>query len=419
MSSPPVTGSVPVRTRPWPSWPVSDEDDRAGLERALADGVWAAADGPLKTEFERRFAAFTGTSHALGVSNGTVSLEIALRALGIGAGDEVVVPPYTFVATATAVLAVNALPVFADLDPETLNLDPVGVAAVLTERTKAVIAVHLGGHSVDLDALSVLCDRHGLALVEDAAHAHGSRWRDRPVGGFGAFGSWSFQASKNLTCGEGGALTSNTDSLAEQAWELHNCGRRRGGAWYAHHRLAGNHRLPEWQAAILLAGLTRLPDQIARRERAAAFLDRELAGIPGLRPLGRDPRASVHAYHLYQFRYDPREFGGLDRAGFVAGLVHHGIPAAEGYPLPLYRQELFADAAFDRQATGWDPNRPGTRYDKLRLEVCERACDEIVWLPHRLLLAPVAEMADVLEAVSAVRRDAGELGDGVRRDAAG
>jgi dTDP-4-amino-4,6-dideoxygalactose transaminase len=406
VSSPPVTQSAPVRTSPWPGWPVHGAEERDGLERVLTDAVWAAADGPEKLEFERQFAAYTGTRHALGVSNGTVSLEIALRALGIGAGDEVVVPPYTFVATATAVLGVNALPVFADLDPATCNLDPAAVAAALTDRTRAVIAVHLGGQAADLDALGSLCEQHGLALIEDAAHAHGASWRDRPVGGFGAFGSWSFQASKNLTCGEGGALTSNDDNLAEQAWELHNCGRRRDGAWYAHHRLAGNHRLPEWQAAILLAGLRRLPDQVARREAAAAYLDRELAGIPGLRPLGRDPRATVHAYHLYQFRYDPDEFGGLDRAGFVAGLVHHGIPASAGYPLPLYRQELFARAAFDRQATGWDPNRAGTRYDSVRLEVSERACDEIVWLPHRLLLAPADEMADVLEAVSVVRRDA-------------
>ncbi len=407
MSSPVLAGTPPVRTRPWPAWPPPPGDEeRKGLERALAEGVWAGVDGPLKQEFEHRWAAATASRHGLGVSNGTVSLEIALRALGIGAGDEVIVPPYTFVATATAVLGVNALPVFADLDPETYNLDPAAVEAAVTDRTRAVIAVHLGGHPVDLDALTALCARHDLALIEDAAHAHGARWKDRPVGGFGAFGSWSFQASKNLTCGEGGALTTDHDDLAEQAWELHNCGRRRDGAWYAHHRLGGNHRLTEWQAAILLAGLDRLPDQVARREQCAAVLDRELAEIPGLRPLGRDPRASVHAHHLYLFRYDGGEFGGLSRDDFVAALVHHGIPASSGYPLPLYRQELFTEATFDRAATGWDPTRPLTSYADVRLPVCELACAETVWLPQQLLLAPVEEMADVLEAVRRIHRGA-------------
>ncbi|MEQ4203911.1 DegT/DnrJ/EryC1/StrS family aminotransferase [Actinopolymorpha sp. B17G11] len=407
MSSPVLTRTTPVRTRPWPTWPPPPgEGERKGLERALDEGIWAGVDGPLKREFERRWADATASRHGLGVSNGTVSLEIALRALGVGSGDEVIVPPYTFVATATAVLGVNALPVFADLDPETYNLDPAAVEAAVTDHTRAVIAVHLGGHPVDLDALTALCDRHGLALIEDAAHAHGAQWNDRPVGAFGAFGSWSFQASKNLTCGEGGALTSNHDDLAEQAWELHNCGRRRTGAWYAHHRVGGNHRLTEWQAAILLAGLDRLPDQIARREECAAVLDQELAKVPGLRPLGRDRRASVHAHHLYLFRYDAAEFGGLSRDDFVAALVHHGIPASSGYPLPLYQQELFTEATFDRAATGWDAARASTRYADVRLPVCERACAETVWLPQNLLLAPVGEMADVLEAVRLVRRGA-------------
>lgn len=395
-----------MRTTPWPTWPEYGAEEVRLLRAAVDSGIGAAADGPLKVDFERRWAEFTACRHALGVTNGTVTLEIALRALGIGAGDEVIVPPYTFAATATAVLTVGALPVFADIDPDTYNIDPDAVEASVTRRTRAVTAVHLGGAPADLDALPALCARHGIALIEDAAHAHGAVWSGRPVGGFGAFGSWSFQASKNLSAGEGGALTTDDPELAEAAWVLHNCGRRRGEPWYRHFELGANHRLTEWAAAVLLAGLDRLPDQVARREECASYLDSELSAVEGLLPLARDPRVDTHAHHLYLFRYDPDGFGGLDRDAFVAAMNHHGIPAAAGYPAPLYRQPVFAQARFDHRATGWSAGNPGTSYGDLHLPACERACTHTVWLPQSLLLADPAEMADVVTAVREIQRAA-------------
>jgi dTDP-4-amino-4,6-dideoxygalactose transaminase len=396
----------PVRTKSWPNWPTYGAEEARLLRAAVDSGIGSAADGPSKLEFERRWAEFTACRHALGVTNGTVTLEIALRALGIGSGDEVIVPPYTFAATATAVLTVGALPVFADIEPDTYNIDPAAVEASVTERTRAVIAVHVGGAPADLDALTALCGRHGIALIEDAAHAHGAVWSGRPVGGFGAFGSWSFQASKNLSAGEGGALTTDDAQLAEAAWGLHNCGRRKGEPWYQHFELGANHRLTEWAAAVLLAGLDRLPGQIARREACASYLDTELSTVDGLRPLARDPRVDTHAHHLYLFRYDPDGFGGLARDGFVAAMNHHGIPAAAGYPTPLYRQPVFARARFDHRATGWTASNPATGYGELHLPECERACAHTVWLPHSLLLAPPAEMADVVTATHEIQRTA-------------
>ncbi|HWM02932.1 MAG TPA: DegT/DnrJ/EryC1/StrS family aminotransferase, partial [Actinophytocola sp.] len=187
---------------------------------------------------------------------------------------------------------------------------------------------------------------------------------------------------------------------------LHNCGRRPGEPWYSHFELGGNHRLTEWSAAVALGGLDRLPGQLARREASASVLDTELATVDGLRPMVRDSRVDVHAHHLYLFRYDQEAFAGLDRNRFVAALRHHGIPASSGYPTPLYQQPVFADLRFDRRATGWSPERPATRYGELRLPVCERACADTVWLPQSLLLAPPAEMADVVAAVHEVRRAA-------------
>ncbi|MGW1682023.1 DegT/DnrJ/EryC1/StrS family aminotransferase [Saccharopolyspora sp. NPDC002376] len=394
----------PARTTPWPSWPVWDDAESTMLRSALKSGRWSAADGELKQRFEQAWSEYLRVEHAVAVTNGTISLEIALQALGIGHGDEVIVPPYTFFATASAVLKAHAVPVFADVDPATLNLSPAALEEAVTDRTKAVILVHFAGQPADLDAIGALCRRHGLALIEDAAHAHGARWSGRPVGGEGAFGSWSFQSSKNLSAGEGGALTTRDADLHAAAVSLHNCGRTADGAWYEHHELGGNYRLTEWQAAILLSGLTRLDDQIAARETSAGRLNQLLGSLDGIQPLARDPRATTHAHHLYAFRYDSEAFAGVPRDRFVELLRHHGIPASAGYPLPLYRQPVFAEGRFDRAATGWDGTREAHRYADLHLSVVEDACRSVVWLPQPLLLAPADEMSDVAEAIEAVRR---------------
>ena len=296
----PVTVSeyVPVRSKPWPSWPVWDEAERANLLAVLDSGNWGgdlgrgAAPSSVNAEFEAALSSMAGVAHTVTCCNGSVGLEVALAALGVRAGDEVIVPPYTFVATATAVLAVNALPVFADIDPATSCVDPKAVEAAISPRTAAVIAVHLTGHPADMDALATIAERRGLALIEDAAQAHGAVWSGRPVGGIGNVRSWSFQSSKNLTSGEGGAVTTNDHELAEIVASLCNCGRIAGGAGYEHHRLGGNFRLSQWQAAVLLAGLSRLPEQIERREASATWLDEQLPAVEGIRPLWRDPHVS-------------------------------------------------------------------------------------------------------------------------------
>lgn len=407
-----VDERAPVRSKPWPSWPIWDEPERANLLAVLDSGNWGGdlargmADSSMVAAFEAAWSAVAGVSHTVTCSNGSTSLEVALAALDVRAGDEVIVPPYTFAATTTAVLAINALPVFVDIDPATSCVDPRAVEEAISPRTAAVIAVHLTGHPADMDALAAIAGRHGLALIEDAAQAHGATWSGRPVGGIGNVGCWSFQSSKNLTSGEGGAVTTNDQELAEIVASLCNCGRIAGGAGYEHHRRGNNFRLTQWQAAVLLAGLSRMPEQIERREASAAWLDKELAAIEGIRPLRRDPRVTVHAHHLYAFRYEPAVFDGLPRSAFVDKLNREGIPASSGYPVPLYRQPLFTNRAFDVKATGWTPGYAPTRYEALSLPACEAACSEIVWLPQRLLLAPVEEMSDVLEAIVRIQSEA-------------
>ncbi len=417
MSTLALEGGSPVRMRPFPEWPVHDESDLRALREVLESGTWSAANGPRVRELERRFAAYHDASHAVATTSGTVSLVLALRALGVGSGDEVIVPPYTFMATASAVLEVNALPVFADISLDTYCIAPDAVEAAITPRTRAIIAVHFGGHPADMDQLGEISRRRGITLIEDAAHAHGAVWAGRKVGAIGALGCWSFQASKNLTSGEGGMITTNDSALAERCESLHDFGRSPGGPWYEHHFLSGNHRLTELQSALLLAGLERLPEQIERRERSARHLDSELGRIEGVRPLERDPRTDVHSHHLYIFRYDPEGFGGMSREAFVRALNAEGIPASSGYPVPLYRQPLFEELAFDTRATGYDPAYGPTQYGRLELPQCERACRETVWLPQNVLLGDESDLADITSAVRKVQ-EAARHGSGSRATSA-
>jgi len=398
-----VDGGTPVRRTPFPSWPVFDQRERDALIQVLESGQWSAADAPQVSAFEREFAAVHQARHGITAVNGTTTLVIALQALGIGAGDEVIVPPYTFVATATAVLTANALPIFADIDPNTYCLDPIAAEAAITPRTKAIIPVHLAGHPADMDAFLRLRERYGVAIVEDAAHAHGGIWKDRKVGAIGDFGSFSFQASKNLTSGEGGILLTNDDDLAAAARSLHNCGRRPSHPWYEHFILAGNHRLTEFQAALLRIGLTRLEEQTQRRDANGRYLNKMLGAIPGITPQVRADYCTRHSQHLYVFRYDSTAFGGHSREEFIAALTAEGIPCSVGYPFPLYRNPLFTELRFDTQATGYDPNHAPTAFDCLHLSNTEAACRETVWFTQNMLLGTESDMADVVAAVEKIQ----------------
>src|SRR5688572_15447643 len=255
-----IFGGAPVTDQPFASFPVFDQREEAALLEVLHSGQWGGYN-PKVREFERAFADFHGAAFCITAANGTVTLETALLAANVGSGDEVIVPPISFIATATAVLRVGATPVFADIDGRTSNLDPQRVRESMTSRTRAMIPVHFAGQPADMDELLKIAAEKELVVIEDCAHAHGAAWRGQSVGGMGDFGSFSFQASKNLTSGEGGILTTNNPELAEVAWSICNQGRRTGGEWYEHVRLGTNLRLTGWQAAILLVQLSRLADQ--------------------------------------------------------------------------------------------------------------------------------------------------------------
>jgi dTDP-4-amino-4,6-dideoxygalactose transaminase len=323
-----IDGGTPVRSRPWPRWPIFDETEEQAILEVVRSGKWWSVEGTKVREFEEAFARFQDAQFAVCVTNGTAALEVALRAAHIGCGDEVIVPPYTFIATATAVLAVGATPVFVDVEEESLNIDPTKIEEAITPRTRAIIPVHIAGCPADMDGVLEIARKHNLLVIEDAAQAHAAEWKGTKVGAIGDMGCFSFQASKNLNAGEGGAVLTNNPHWADQVWSVHNVGRVRGGRWYEHHVLGSNFRMTEFQAAILLAQLKRLPEQTERRTQNAHRLTEMLSQIPGIRPPRPDPRVTRHAYHLYIFRYDKNHFGGRPREDFLKALNAEGIPCS-------------------------------------------------------------------------------------------
>ncbi len=391
-------GGSPVRSRPFPTWPVFGAEEEARLLRALRSGNWGRLDGDQVEEFERQFGAMHGCRHAVAVASGTVALRIALIAAGIRAGDEVIVPAYTFVATASAVVEANAVPVFGDVDLETFNLDPLSIAIAITPRTKAVIPVHFAGMPADMVGVTQLAREHGLVVIEDAAHAHGASYRNQPAGSLGDLAIFSFQSSKNLTAGEGGIITTNDDALAGACRSIQNCGRVPGGAWYEHHTISGNYRLGEFQGAVLNCQLERLEEQTRRRDENAQRLASRLWDLPGVYPQGRTTSCTRHSYHLFMLRLDPAEFG-ASRDAVLRALEAEGIPCSGGYGFALPAQPLFRDKAFGPYVQA---AAPALDYSSSRCTNAELLCAQAIWLGQNLLLGERADVDDIAAAFEKV-----------------
>lgn len=400
---PAILGGTSVRAgKSWPRWPQWDDGERTGLAGVLESGAWSSARGEQASQFAADFAAFQGARHGLPLTNGTHTMEAALAACEVGEGDEVIVPAITFVATASVVLAVNATPVIVDVDPGSLCIDVAAAEAAVTERTRAIIPVHIAGTSCDMDALVDLCKRRGLAMIEDCAHAPGTRWRGRGAGSFGSFGSFSFEASKLITAGEGGALTTSDEALRARAWSYVNCGRVEGEHWYHHASYGSNLRMTEWQGALLRAQLQRYPEHHRTRQERAALLDAELAKVPGLRPQSADPRIDSRARYAYVLHYDASEFAGLPLAGLEAALAAEGIEFGGSYP-SLNKLELFRRGNFAPRLRG---SAPGIDYGGLSLPHAEHVAANTIWLSHPMLLAGAEDVLDVVRAFARIQANA-------------
>ena len=402
-----LKGGAPLRSTPFPTWPFGGDREKALLAEVVDSGNWWSSQGRKVKEFEHAWGSFHGTPPAVAVTNGTHTLELALMALGIGEGDEVIVPDWSFIATVSAILMVNAIPIIVDVDPLTGCIDPDLVEAAVTSRTAGVIAVHVAGHPADMDRLTAICAARGLALLEDCAHAHGSMWRDQHVGTIGDAGSYSFQASKLLTAGEGGAVVSRRSDVLERVRSFGNCGRDPGEWFYAHYRLGGNYRMTEWQGAVLLAQLERFPGQQRNRSANADLLNAELARIPGVTPQHRDPRCTVQGNYCYIVRIDAEAFG-AERDAVRLALGAEGIPLTMAYP-PIHSLDCFR--APDGLSPRYRDRSTMPDWAHQDLPVTDRLASETLWFTTAVLMGTQQDCTDVVEAVAKVRAHAAELAE--------
>lgn len=384
-----------------PHWPYMRDGDEEALLGVLRSGNWGSTAGDQVARFQQEFAAYQGAHEGMALTNGTLAIVAALRACGVGLGDEVIVPPYTFIATAAAPLLVGAIPVFADVDPETHLMDPEAVRSVVTPRTRAMIPVHLGGRVADMDQFRQIAAEHDLRVIEDCAQAVGARYKASGVGTLGDVGTFSFQTSKNMSAGEGGAVTASDPLIREKLYSLINVGRVRGGGWYEHQNLGYNLRMTEFQGALLRRQLHHHPGDQEVREQNALVLDEELLGVEGLHLSAPDPHLTSHGRHLYLMRVPELGREGL-RDTVVDALKAEGVAASTGY-VPLHRNAAILDGA---RALA---ERLGQELPEAHCPGAELVSRDTIWLPQQALLGDDGLTRAIARAVRKVLRDPAEL----------
>lgn len=413
-----INGGPRVRTQGWPSWPEPAPGALDALNEVLNSGRWAIS-GPYqgKQSYERRFgeafAAFHGIQYCVPTASGTASLMVALEACGVGAGDEVIIPGLTWVANASTVAGINAIPVPVDVDPQTFCLDPAAVAAAITPRTAAIVVVHLYSAVADLDGLAAVAARHGLPLIEDCAQAHGAGYRNRRVGTFGAFGTFSMQHSKVLTSGEGGAVITSSADLARRAEHLRADSRSyvRGEPAVGQMELAqtaelmgSNRCLSEFQSAVLLTQLELLDEQNERRRATAALLDAAV-GAFGFRPQVSSPGTTARTYYEWAARIEDEELGaaGADRVAAAIAAELDGLVTAS-YP-PMNDNRLYRPTTRKRFA-GQVDSLDLSRYS---LPVSTDAGRRVITVHHSALLGTDRDAQDIVHAIEKVHEHRHEL----------
>ncbi len=379
-----INGGTPVFTGSFPSWPYWNDEEKQNLLRALEAGQWGTLGAEALT-FAGEFAQYIGTRYAVCVNTGTQALEMMLRGCEIGYGDDVITTPYTFSATVSSIAWCGAMPVMADVDPDTSNIDPASLEDCLTNRTKAILLVHVAGRPCDMDAVCEFARKKGILVLEDSAHAHGSEWKGRKCGSLGDASAFSFQGSKAITGGEGGCVTTDNEKIYDKVWEYHNSGRAKDGSTV----MGTNARMAEWEASVLRAQLKRLQDQCLLRQKNADLVSARIEGLPGITLPRKDPRITLWNGYMYAFR-------ARNRDKFVEALNAEGIPCSKGYP-SLEDMGMLREAYFEKH-TG-RKFRGAVRKDGISLLV-----KEAVWIPAPILMGGDEETEKIAEAIEKVAR---------------
>lgn len=408
-----INGGNPVRTKDWLQWPVWNPEAEEPILEVLRSGDWFRLRGSKVDEFEEAYAALIGARRVLATSSGTAALETALHVLDVDAGDEVIVSPYTFIATYNAVFSQKALPVFADTDQETFTINPDKIEEKISERTKAILPVHIFGLPADMDPIMGIAQKHNLTVIEDACQAWLAEYKGKKVGTIGDLACFSFQNSKNIPAGEGGAVTGNDDSIMDRCHSYHNCGRPYGknaSDFSGYPFFGGNKRMMEYQAVILLSQMKRAKSDFEKRLENALYLDSKLREIPGIIPYKLTEDTSRSAYHIYPLRYKMESFDELPREKFLAALQAEGIPCSSGYEAQYndgFMEEVLNSRGFKRLF----PDQRLKRYREELHELPEndQLTREAVWFFQNMLLAERRDMDDIVNAVRKVYENRKQL----------
>lgn len=406
---PAILGGNPVRTQGWPGWPIFDATEEKALVGALRTGKWFRYAGNQVASFEKAYAARAGAKRCVATSSGTTSLLTTLGALNIGPGDEVILPPYTFVATYNAITFNYALPVFVDVDVETSQIDADKIEAAITSNTKAIIPVHLAGNVCDMDKILAVAKKHSVPVIEDACQSHLAEWRGKMVGTWGTAGCFSFQASKNLNSGEGGAILTNDDNFANLCAGFQDQGGGRGPRSANQFSRGANLRMTEFQGALLQAQMTRIEEQAKHRTENAQYLTSMLKEIRGIIPQKSYDGCTRHAYHLYAWRFKPEHFAGLSRDKFMAALNREGIACSAGYvhmPQGAHVQNLLKNRHYQRLYPKESLERFAAHCECPQNKIL---CAENVWFTQNQLLGPRSDMNQVAEAIQKIQKNAAEI----------
>jgi len=406
-----ILGGKPVRAKPFPAWPIWDESAEESILSVLRSGNWYRGQGTKVSEFEEKYAELMGAKRCLATASGTTALLIALHVLGVDAGDEVIVSPYTFIATYNVVFITKALPVFADTDPETFQINPDKIEERINENTKAILPVHILGLPANMDKINAIAKKHNLVVIEDACQAWMAEWRGKKCGTLGDLGCFSFQNSKHLPAGEGGAVVGDNEEIMDRCHSFHNCGRPYGSVkkTSGYPIRGSNRRMQEFQAVILMSQMKRLEKDAQKRTENANYLTSRIKDIPGIVPHKLYEGVTRAAYHLYPFRYKKEHFNNLSRAKFLAALEAEGIPCSGGYG-PQYKDGLIEEAL---NSPGYKRLYSRERLNRYRQELHypdnDQLCEEAVWFTQNMLLGPKEDIDDIADAILKVYENRDKL----------
>ena len=409
-----ILGGEPVRTKAWPDWPMWDpKTDEDQVIKVLRSGVWSRAK--VVEEFEEKWAKTIGTKRCLATTSGTQALITALRQLDVGAGDDVLVTPYTFIATIDAILINGAMPVFVDVNPATSQIDADKIEEKITSRTTTILPVHILGLPADMVKIMSIAKENNLSVLEDACQAWLAEIDNKRVGSWGDAGCFSFQNSKHIPIGEGGAITSDNEEFMDRCFSFHNFGRPHGkvvGTVTGEYVMLGSKcRTTEYQAAIGLAQLKRLEAQTKIREGNAQYLQAKIKDIPGILPYELSENATRAVFHIFPFRYKKEKFYNLPRQKFLKALNAEGIPCSGGYS-PLNNMPYLKDAF---QTKNFQKVYPKEMLDfdgfieRNQCPQTDQLCKEAVWFRQSMLLGSESDMDDIASAIEKIYNNAEKI----------